>query len=483
MTTVLSSLAALGAPSTTNASRRGAGDSSDAFGRSLATAHEEAAAAAGSPLSPGGHDASPSAEPGSAAPLPDGVPQPVLPGLPGIVVDEGGADGLLEGLEPVLPADGQGAGSDPEADKGEGSGVEDGVLLDGSWPVVLPAAAGAGPGSVSEAGVGAQPGTAVGAAGRASVVGLSPAGSEEQASAPVPPTGSAASAAQGAQQAAAGSVAALGASSGAPTGAGAQGATGASAAPPAPVVGGLQPLAAGQAPGGGAGGSPGGDQPQTGDPMLLAQAVSRASDAPAQSSGIATPTVTAPEPTALPAQALPAPAPITQTPVSAAVGQAVPAAPVPQAAPAFSAQVAGPVFQLVGAADGDHVMTLSVTPENLGPVTVRAHIAGGELRIELFAPHDAGRDALRAIATELRRDLAGIAPTASLSVSNSAEAPAHGAPGDGFGRGEGREGAPLPGGEQRRGGPGQPGLATDQTHQSTVDETTSGAARRLDVLV
>jgi flagellar hook-length control protein FliK len=478
MTTVLSSLAALGAPTTTTtASRRGAGDSSDAFGRSLATAHEEAAVVAGSP---GGPDAPPSPEPGSATPLPDGVPQPVLPGLPGIVAGEGGADGLLEGLAPVLPADGQGAGSAPEADTDEGTGVEDGPVLGGAWPVVLPAASGAAPGSVSEAGAAAQQGTAGGAAGLAGVVGLSPAGSEEQATAPVPPTGSAATAAQGVEQAAAGSVPALGASSAAATGAGAQGAIGASTAP---VVGTVQPLAAGQASGGGAGGSTGGDQPQAANPTLLAQTVSQASDAPAQSSGVAAPAAPAPEPAAPPAQALPAPSPIAPTPVSAAVGQAVPAAPVPQAAPAFGAQVSGPVFQLVGAADGDHVMTLSVTPENLGPVTVRAHIAGGELRIELFAPHDAGRDALRAIATELRRDLAGIAPTASLSVSNSAEAPAHGTPGDGFGRGEGRDGAPLPGGEQQRGGPGQPGRATDQTHQSTVDETTSGAARRLDVLV
>uniref|UniRef100_UPI000B0FD0CE flagellar hook-length control protein FliK n=1 Tax=Cellulosimicrobium cellulans TaxID=1710 RepID=UPI000B0FD0CE len=86
-----------------------------------------------------------------------------------------------------------------------------------------------------------------------------------------------------------------------------------------------------------------------------------------------------------------------------------PASP-PPAAPTLHAQVSGPVFQLLDAGDGDHVLTLSVTPEHLGPVTVRAHITGGELRIELFSPHDTGREALRALVADLRvaADAAGL---------------------------------------------------------------------------
>jgi flagellar hook-length control protein FliK len=62
-------------------------------------------------------------------------------------------------------------------------------------------------------------------------------------------------------------------------------------------------------------------------------------------------------------------------------------------------------------------MTLSVTPENLGPVTVRAHVSPDGIRVELFAPNDAGREALRSILTDLRRDLSGAGMNTSLSLS------------------------------------------------------------------
>ena len=69
-------------------------------------------------------------------------------------------------------------------------------------------------------------------------------------------------------------------------------------------------------------------------------------------------------------------------------------------------------------------MTLKVTPEALGPLTVRAHIDAAGVRIELFAPGDAGRDALRTILPELRRGLAESGLGASLNLSQ------HGAPPD-----------------------------------------------------
>ena len=63
-------------------------------------------------------------------------------------------------------------------------------------------------------------------------------------------------------------------------------------------------------------------------------------------------------------------------------------------------------------------MTINVTPDNLGPVTVRAHISAGDVRLELFAPNDAGRDALRAILPDLKRDLAGTGLNANLDLSS-----------------------------------------------------------------
>ena len=62
-------------------------------------------------------------------------------------------------------------------------------------------------------------------------------------------------------------------------------------------------------------------------------------------------------------------------------------------------------------------MTLQVTPEDLGPMTVRAHIDAAGVRIELFAPGDAGREAIRGVLPELRKELADAGFGASLDVS------------------------------------------------------------------
>lgn len=89
-------------------------------------------------------------------------------------------------------------------------------------------------------------------------------------------------------------------------------------------------------------------------------------------------------------------------------------------------------------------MTLRVTPENLGPVTVRAHIGAEGVRVELFAPSDAGREALRAILQDLKRDLAsaGLGSNLDLSARSSpddgAKDGAGETPGEPFGDGSRR---------------------------------------------
>lgn len=108
------------------------------------------------------------------------------------------------------------------------------------------------------------------------------------------------------------------------------------------------------------------------------------------------------------------PAPAAAAPVAGvpAAAAAVPTHHVP-----LTGQVSRPLFTLVGAANGDHVMTISVRPDNLGPVTVRAHVSGDGIRVELFAPTDLARDALRAILPDLRRDLTGGGLNAQLTLS------------------------------------------------------------------
>ncbi|MGG1910007.1 flagellar hook-length control protein FliK [Microbacterium sp. NRRL B-14842] len=117
---------------------------------------------------------------------------------------------------------------------------------------------------------------------------------------------------------------------------------------------------------------------------------------------------------------------------------APPSAVAAPARPALLPQVAAPVVSLAQAPDGDHRITLTVSPENLGPVTVRALIAGSTIRIELHAPGELGRDALRAILGDLRRDLAIAAPQATLSLTTSdgsPSSPQHGGTGGQTGNG------------------------------------------------
>jgi flagellar hook-length control protein FliK len=97
----------------------------------------------------------------------------------------------------------------------------------------------------------------------------------------------------------------------------------------------------------------------------------------------------------------------------------------------LSTQVAAPLFTLAGVKPGEHVLTINVTPDNLGPVTVRAHVTIDSVRVELFAPNDAGRDALRAILPDLRRELAGSGLNANLNLSSQNQASEQGAPGQG----------------------------------------------------
>jgi flagellar hook-length control protein FliK len=117
----------------------------------------------------------------------------------------------------------------------------------------------------------------------------------------------------------------------------------------------------------------------------------------------------------------------TPTAPAATPGAALPVASAPspdQATAATSAprpvllpQLAAPVIALARSPQGEHSITLTVRPENLGPVTVRAHISGSSIRLELHAPSDAGREALRVILADLRRDLSAAAPGASVDLS------------------------------------------------------------------
>ena len=72
------------------------------------------------------------------------------------------------------------------------------------------------------------------------------------------------------------------------------------------------------------------------------------------------------------------------------------------------------------------MLTLTVSPESVGPVTVRAHVTGGLMRIELSAPTDQGTDALQSMLSDLKRDLSqgGVASALTIASPDSGGAAA-----------------------------------------------------------
>ncbi|OMH23520.1 hypothetical protein BKD30_11325 [Tersicoccus phoenicis] len=145
-------------------------------------------------------------------------------------------------------------------------------------------------------------------------------------------------------------------------------------------------------------------------------------------------------------------------------------APLPSGDPLLYAQLGRALGALRTAGEGRHELTVAVHPDDLGPVTVRARIEGGTVRIELFAPTDAGRDAVRSALADLRRTLAETGLTADLDLSDRS------APQDGWGS---RPDVPDDD-SGRAGGTGRAAAATEPTPTGTP--LTGRARGRLDVL-
>jgi flagellar hook-length control protein FliK len=125
-------------------------------------------------------------------------------------------------------------------------------------------------------------------------------------------------------------------------------------------------------------------------------------------------------------------------------------------------------------------MTVSVTPDSLGPVTVRAHVGAEGVRVELFAPNDLGRDAIRAIIPDLRRDLAGAGLGSNLSLSSQNQPTADGSS-HGSGTGQPGERATERGTSTGKGS--GVGENPETTNEQAVDRTGRfGTISTIDVL-
>jgi len=217
-----------------------------------------------------------------------------------------------------------------------------------------------------------------------------------------------------------------------------------SPASPAPALADFAPIAASF-----------GARSLAGSPIAAASAPVFAAPTTAPAAAFAAGTLAAaaaPDPVAAPGRA-----DLTTTPTAAAAPAAGPAptevvdAP-PPAAPAartpLAQQVTAPVLSLARAGDGQHTLTLRVSPDNLGPVTVTAQISGSSLTIELATPSEMGREALRALLVDLRRDLAALAPHASILLAGGDSA-------TGGGQGQNQGAAPWSAGAGT--GSGSPG--------------------------
>ena len=151
-------------------------------------------------------------------------------------------------------------------------------------------------------------------------------------------------------------------------------------------------------------------------------------------------------------------------------------------------QVRGPLVALRTAAPGEHMLTLRVDPDHLGPVQVRAHIGADGIRIELVGATDAARDSLRGLLTDLRRDLSATGMNATLTLASDTagqQSRNPGAAGDLFG---GQQGAPgqggTPGGTQaQRDRATGAWTAPDQTNDARTAASTTHGAHGVDVLV
>lgn len=118
----------------------------------------------------------------------------------------------------------------------------------------------------------------------------------------------------------------------------------------------------------------------------------------------------------LPPASLPT-APVEATPHTAPTPPAQ-AARTAAPAPALHRQLFAPIVTLAATPQGERTLSVKVAPDSLGPITVTAQLGGEGLRVDLTASTDAGRDALRAMLPELRRELAATGH-ASLGVNTA----------------------------------------------------------------
>ncbi|WP_423299923.1 hypothetical protein [Glutamicibacter nicotianae] len=154
--------------------------------------------------------------------------------------------------------------------------------------------------------------------------------------------------------------------------------------------------------------------------------------------------------------------------ITEAAPAAKPAAEVaarPAAPPPLLRQLAVPLATVLTAPNGLHTLTVQVAPDSLGPVVLTANWGAEGMKLDLAAPSDAGREALRALLPELRRDFAMLGHG---SVQVLAAAPEPAAAGSSPNSpSSGQQGLPA-GGQGQPGQPGRDGSAPEPGPQPAL---------------
>ncbi|WP_138761167.1 flagellar hook-length control protein FliK [Modestobacter altitudinis] len=149
---------------------------------------------------------------------------------------------------------------------------------------------------------------------------------------------------------------------------------------------------------------------------------------------------------------------------------AVPTATVPGDEPPVAAQLGRQLAVLTHAPDGSQTMTLVITPDDLGPVTIRATVTNGTLDLTLHGAHELGRHALADALPDLRRDLEG----AGLSLNRLEVGADSGGDSSPWARAAQQQ---LADSQQGQGRPGQP-AAGPRSWALTGDHPGTGSAAR-----
>ncbi|MDQ0094638.1 flagellar hook-length control protein FliK [Paeniglutamicibacter psychrophenolicus] len=141
-------------------------------------------------------------------------------------------------------------------------------------------------------------------------------------------------------------------------------------------------------------------------------------------------------------------------------------------------QLLGPIATLAAGPHGERTLSVNIAPEALGPITVKAHLGSEGIRMEISAPTEAGREALRAMLPELRRELAA-GGGGNITLNTTADGSSTGGSprGEAFGGGGEQRAAPGPRATVLPGGTGHP-----PEFQAQPELSTHRAASHLDVM-